>query len=68
MGIGILQVVAQIYVMEICPNRIRGGMIAFQAIWNNIGGILVSLMVSLRYSPNPNHPIEKLNRRSRCNK
>jgi hypothetical protein len=23
----------QVYVMEICRNRIRGGMVTFQAVW-----------------------------------
>ena len=27
------RVTCQIYVMEICPNKIRGGMITFQAVW-----------------------------------
>lgn len=27
------RVTAQVYVMEICPNRIRGGMEAFSAVW-----------------------------------
>lgn len=32
-GIGVLQVVCQVYVMEICPDKIRGGMVIFQAVW-----------------------------------
>ncbi|KIX09569.1 uncharacterized protein Z518_00649 [Rhinocladiella mackenziei CBS 650.93] len=32
-GIGVLQVTCQVYIMEICPNRIRGGMVIFQAVW-----------------------------------
>jgi SP family general alpha glucoside:H+ symporter-like MFS transporter len=59
-GIGILQIVCQIYVMEIAPNRIRGGLIVFQAVWyasrppekhvwlmsrSNVGGIIVALMM-----------------------
>jgi hypothetical protein len=32
-GIGVLQITCQVYVMEICPNRIRGGMVTFQAVW-----------------------------------
>ena len=31
--------------MEICPNRIRGGMVTFQSVWSNIGGIIVAVMV-----------------------
>ncbi|RAO72321.1 uncharacterized protein BHQ10_008333 [Talaromyces amestolkiae] len=31
-GIGVLQVTCQVYIMEICPNRIRGGMVTFQAV------------------------------------
>ncbi|ORY31052.1 general substrate transporter [Naematelia encephala] len=44
-GIGILQIVCQVYVMEIVPNRIRGGMITFQAVWSNVGGIIVAVMM-----------------------
>ncbi|CAH0004304.1 unnamed protein product [Clonostachys byssicola] len=44
-GVGILQVTCQIYVMEICPNKIRGGMITFQAVWSNIGNITCNVMM-----------------------
>ncbi|KAK8147894.1 hypothetical protein G3M48_000772 [Beauveria asiatica] len=44
-GVGVLQVVCQVYVMEISPNRIRGGMVTFQAVWGNIGGIICSVMM-----------------------
>lgn len=27
------RVTCQVYVMEICPNRIRGGMVTFQSVW-----------------------------------
>lgn len=27
------RVVCQVYIMEICPNKIRGGMITFQSVW-----------------------------------
>jgi MFS transporter, SP family, general alpha glucoside:H+ symporter len=39
--------------MEICPNRIRGGMVTFQAVWSNIGGIIVSVMMQ---QLNKKHP------------
>lgn len=32
-GIGVIQVTCQVYVMEICPDRIRGGMVVFQQVW-----------------------------------
>ncbi|CEJ81535.1 Putative Glycoside hydrolase family 78 protein [[Torrubiella] hemipterigena] len=44
-GIGVLQVVCQVYVMEISPNRIRGGLVTFQAVWSNIGSIICSVMM-----------------------
>lgn len=44
-GIGVLQVVCQVYVMEICPDKVRGGMVIFQAVWTSIGGIICSLMM-----------------------
>jgi len=53
-GIGVLQVVAQVYVMEISPNRIRGGLITFYAVWNNIGGIIVSAMMQQLNKNRPN--------------
>jgi hypothetical protein len=28
----LFRIVAQVYVMEICPNRIRGGLFVFQAV------------------------------------
>lgn len=31
--------------MEICPDKIRGGMIIFQAVWTSIGGIICSVMM-----------------------
>lgn len=52
-GIGVLQVVCQVYVMEICPNRIRGGMVTFQAVWSNIGSIVCSVMMQ---QLNQKHP------------
>jgi SP family general alpha glucoside:H+ symporter-like MFS transporter len=39
--------------MEIAPNRIRGGLIIFQAVWSNVGGIIVSLMMQ---QLNQRHP------------
>lgn len=27
------RITCQVYIMEICPNRIRGGMVLFQAVW-----------------------------------
>lgn len=52
-GIGVLQITCQVYVMEICPNRIRGGMVIFQAVWSNIGGIICSVMMQ---QLNQKHP------------
>ncbi|KEF55030.1 uncharacterized protein A1O9_08683 [Exophiala aquamarina CBS 119918] len=52
-GIGVLQITCQVYVMEICPNRIRGGMVTFQAVWSNIGGIVVAVMMQ---QLNQKHP------------
>ncbi|KAN0102857.1 MFS general substrate transporter [Hyaloscypha variabilis] len=52
-GIGVLQITCQVYVMEICPNRIRGGMVTFQAVWSNIGGIVCSVMMQ---QLNQKHP------------
>lgn len=31
--------------MEISPNRIRGGMVVFQAVWSQAGGIIVAVMM-----------------------
>lgn len=56
-GIGVLQVVCQIYVMEVSPNRIRGGLIVFQAVWSQLGGIIVSVMVQ---QLNQKHPEDYL--------
>ena len=52
-GIGVLQIVCQVYVMEITPNRIRGGMVTFQQVWSNIGGIVVAIMMQ---QLNKKHP------------
>ncbi|KAJ5825160.1 hypothetical protein N7474_002298 [Penicillium riverlandense] len=52
-GIGVLQITCQVYVMEICPNRIRGGMVTFQAVWSNMGGIICSVMMQ---QLNKTHP------------
>ncbi|KAH8819233.1 hypothetical protein F5884DRAFT_743652 [Xylogone sp. PMI_703] len=52
-GIGVLQITCQVYIMEICPNRIRGGMVTFQAVWSNIGGIICSVMMQ---QLNQSHP------------
>lgn len=52
-GIGVLQITCQVYIMEICPNRIRGGMVTFQAVWSNIGSIIVSVMMQ---QLNQRHP------------
>jgi hypothetical protein len=43
--------------MEISPNRIRGALIIFQAIWSSIGGIIVSVMMQ---QLNAKHPDEYL--------
>ncbi|ORX37529.1 general substrate transporter [Kockovaella imperatae] len=56
-GIGVLQITCQVYAMEICPNRIRGGMITFQAVWSNIGGIVVAVMMQ---QLNQKHPDDYL--------
>ncbi|EME80067.1 uncharacterized protein MYCFIDRAFT_198401 [Pseudocercospora fijiensis CIRAD86] len=52
-GIGVLQIVCQVYIMEICPNRIRGGMVVFQSVWGCIGGIIVAVMMQ---QLNKKHP------------
>ncbi|KAI5458760.1 hypothetical protein BGZ63DRAFT_432233 [Mariannaea sp. PMI_226] len=52
-GIGVLQITCQVYVMEICPNKIRGGMVTFQAVWSNIGGIVCAVMMQ---QLNEKHP------------
>lgn len=52
-GIGVLQIVCQVYVMEICPNKIRGGMVTFQQVWSNIGAIIVAVMMQ---QLNKKHP------------
>jgi hypothetical protein len=39
--------------MEVCPDRIRGGMVVFQAVWSNVGGIVVSVMMQ---QLNKRHP------------
>ncbi|KAM0229889.1 hypothetical protein ACHAPO_009611 [Fusarium lateritium] len=52
-GVGILQVTCQVYVMEICPNNIRGGMLTFQAVWSNVGNIACNVMMQRL---NKNHP------------
>lgn len=43
--------------MEIAPNRIRGGLIIFQAVWSNVGGIIVSVMMQ---QLNQKHPDDYL--------
>lgn len=48
-----LRIVCQVYVMEIAPNRIRGGLVIFQAVWSNVGGIIVSSMMQ---QLNEKHP------------
>lgn len=52
-GVGVLQITCQVYVMEICPNNIRGGMITFQLLWSNIGSIIISTMMQ---QLNKKHP------------
>ncbi|KAH8677975.1 general substrate transporter [Xylariales sp. PMI_506] len=44
-GVGVLQVTCQVYVMEICPNKIRGGLVTFSAVWGHIGGIICSVIM-----------------------
>lgn len=39
--------------MEISPNKIRGGMVVFQAVWSQIGGIICSVMMQ---QLNEKHP------------
>ena len=51
------RITCQVYVMEICPNRIRGGMVTFQAVWSNIGGIVVAVMMQ---QLNQKHPDDYL--------
>ena len=43
--------------MEIAPNKIRGGLIIFQAVWSNVGGIIVSVMMQ---QLNQKHPDDYL--------
>ncbi|GIC87477.1 uncharacterized protein Aud_003861 [Aspergillus udagawae] len=52
-GVGVLQVICQVYIMEICPNKIRGGMISFQAVWSNSGSIICAVMME---QLNKHHP------------
>ncbi|OAA61997.1 General substrate transporter [Niveomyces insectorum RCEF 264] len=52
-GVGVLQITCQVYVMEICPNNIRGGMVTFQLVWSNIGSIICSVMMQ---QLNKKHP------------
>ncbi|KAL1891069.1 hypothetical protein Sste5346_007894 [Sporothrix stenoceras] len=52
-GVGVLQITCQVYVMEICPDNIRGGMVTFQLLWSNIGGIIISTMMQ---QLNKKHP------------
>ncbi|OIW26886.1 MFS general substrate transporter [Coniochaeta ligniaria NRRL 30616] len=56
-GIGVLQITCQVYVMEICPNKIRGGMVTFQAVWGNIGALVCSVMMQ---QLNQTHPDDYL--------
>lgn len=51
------RIVCQVYVAEIAPTRIRGGLLVFQATWSNIGGIIVSVMMQ---QLNQKHPDEYL--------
>ncbi|PCH03909.1 Major facilitator superfamily domain, general substrate transporter [Penicillium occitanis (nom. inval.)] len=55
MGVGILQVVCQVYIMEICANKIRGGMISFQAVWSNAGSIVSAVMMQQLNKHHPNN-------------
>ncbi|KXS93737.1 hypothetical protein AC578_994 [Pseudocercospora eumusae] len=48
-----IRIVCQVYIMEICPNRIRGGMVVFQSVWGCIGGIIVAVMMQ---QLNKKHP------------
>lgn len=41
--------------MEICPNRIRGGMVTFQAVWSNMGGIACAVMMQQLNSKYPDN-------------
>ncbi|CAK7228866.1 hypothetical protein SCUCBS95973_007026 [Sporothrix curviconia] len=56
-GVGVLQITCQVYVMEICPDNIRGGMVTFQLLWNNVGSIIISAMMQ---QLNKKHPDEYL--------
>ena len=47
------RITCQVYIMEIAPNRIRGGLIVFQPVWSNVGGIIVSVMMQ---QLNQKHP------------
>lgn len=40
--------------MEVCPNRIRGGMETFQGLWSNVGNMMVSIMMQQLNARYPN--------------
>ncbi|KAH8724376.1 general substrate transporter [Phaeosphaeriaceae sp. PMI808] len=44
-GIGVLQITCQVYIMEISPNRIRGGIIILSGVWCVTRGIIGSVMM-----------------------
>ncbi|ERS95286.1 hypothetical protein HMPREF1624_08164 [Sporothrix schenckii ATCC 58251] len=54
-GIGVLQVTCQIYAMEVSPNKIRGGLVTFQAVWSDIGGIIIAVMMQQLNSKYPDN-------------
>ncbi|CAK7227666.1 hypothetical protein SEUCBS140593_006653 [Sporothrix eucalyptigena] len=54
-GVGVLQVTCQIYAMEVSPNKIRGGLVTFQAVWSDIGGIIIAVMMQQLNSKYPDN-------------
>ena len=41
------------YVVEIAPNRIRGGLGTFQAVWASVGGIICNIMLQVANAQYP---------------
>ncbi|GFZ44385.1 hypothetical protein JCM24511_02107 [Saitozyma sp. JCM 24511] len=51
---GSAQLTTTPYVVEIAPNRIRGGLGTFQAVWSSIGSIVCSAMLQVANEKYPN--------------
>lgn len=45
-GIGAIQSTLPVYITEWAPNNIRGAMIIFYGVWNNIGGFLAPVVLN----------------------